>query len=76
MAENKQNLVDVSRLYTLRTYAEKFGMSYNTVYGRFMSSLNGRAREPFKHVVIAGVDFIEVTEDQEKELLKKSKGGK
>lgn len=76
MEKTKSELVDVSRLHTLKGYAKRFGIPYNSVYSRHMRSLLNRGKEQYDCVTIDGVSFIRVSEEQEKELLKKSKGGK
>lgn len=75
MSKINLNSVDVTRLHTLRSYSEKFGISYHTVYAKYNTSASGRARKPFTLVNISGNDHIYVTVEEEKELLKK-KGGK
>lgn len=75
MAEINLKSVDVSRLYSMTDYSEKFNVNYHAVYQRLNSTLLGKARNPFVLVPIGGTDFIYVTEEEEKELLKK-KGGK
>lgn len=73
MSELKKNLVDVSRLYTLKKYAEIFQVSYNSVYGRYLNSLVGKSRNPFHLITVNGCDLIFVSEENEKELLSKIK---
>lgn len=68
MSELKKNLVDVSRLYTLKKYSETFNIPYHTVYCRYNTSSSGRSRNPFHLVNVSGVDMIFVSEKDEKEL--------
>lgn len=72
--EKQTNLVDVSRLYTIRAYSETFGVPYNTVYSRCNMI---KSKNKIEITNINGAELIYVTEEQEKELLKnKKKGGK
>lgn len=76
METTKNNLVDISRLYSLRGYSKKFNVPYATIYGNLTKTLSGRARNPLKFLQISGVDFVYVSSEQEKELLSKVKKSK
>lgn len=75
MEKTKGNLVDVSRLYTLRRYAEMFGVNYSTLYLRYLGTLSGKNKNPLNLVEVSGNSHIYVTIEEEKELLK-NKGEK
>lgn len=76
MAKQNQELVDVTRLYSLRYYSEVFGIPYGTVYSKYNTTVSGRAREPFTLIHVSGTDMIYVSPEEEKKLLGKTKGGK
>lgn len=73
MENDKPNLVDVSRLYTLSKYSEVFGIPYATVYSKFNTSLSGRARNPLEIVKVSGTEMIFVSLEEEKRLKNKMK---
>lgn len=71
MQKENTNLVDVSRLYTLRSFSEKFKIPYGTVYGKYNTSASGRARKPYDIRNVSGIDMIYVSPEFEKELFEK-----
>lgn len=76
MSNLKSNVVDVSRLYTLRSYSETFEVPYATLYGRYVNSLCGKTKNPLHIITVNGVDLIFVSEKDEKELRDKMESKK
>lgn len=76
MENQETNLVDVTRLYTLRHYSETFKIPYGTVYSKFNTSSSGRSKDPFTLVYISGTYMIYVSQEEENLLRAKMKGSK
>lgn len=76
MKKREENLMDVSRLYTLKDFAKTFGHSYGTVYSKYNSTLAGIAKNGFDLRDISDQKMIYVSPEFEKELLSKKKGRK
>lgn len=73
MTKLKSNLVDVSRLYTLKAVAEATGNRYTTMYKYYVQTQGGIARKPFDIVEVNGAELIYMSPEKEKDLKREAK---
>ena len=73
MENQKEHLVDITRLYTLRRYSETFGISYNTLYNNYLRNLTGRSKMVLNTIKVSGVDMIYVSKEDEELLLEQNR---
>lgn len=71
MAKENKNLMDVTRLFTLKAYSKKFNIPYATLYSRCNMP---KSRSRVETIQVNGTDLIYVSPEEEKELLRKMKG--
>lgn len=70
--KNGNREYDISRIYSVRRYAEEFNISHNIVYYQVTKTLTGRTKNPLDLIIISGMDFIYIT-DEEFEQVKNKK---
>lgn len=66
-------MVDITRLYTAKSYSRKFNIPYPTVYAKLVASLSNRTKTPFLIHQIGECSLIFVSPEEEVRVINRLK---